>query len=314
MQISVVIPFYNRSELLRCSIPSVLAQTLPAHEIIVVDDCSTEDTSWVPQAFPAIQFIRLSQNGGGAAARYQGALAATGTHIATLDMDDSWYPEKLERQAAFVEKTGDERGVYSHLQWVEEGGFGSVRPQVLPRPDEPIGDYLFIRNGLIQSSTLLMKRDLYLEISRYSEDQFLEDWELILEADARHYRIHLQEEPLGHWNCASDPRRASHVHKEQRYRELLQRQDQHLTPKAKAAFLGRILAPHLVQKGKYGVAVQLLARSLAAGALSPIAVLKITLCSLFPETYKRYAARYNSRQSKDRGTRDSLAQPGAVRN
>jgi glycosyltransferase involved in cell wall biosynthesis len=101
--ISVVIPARNASTTLGRAIDSVLAQTLPAHEIIVVDDGSTDGSAATAGACTAVKLIALSEARGAAAARNAGVRAAQGEWIAFLDADDEWLPEKLSRQAARIE-------------------------------------------------------------------------------------------------------------------------------------------------------------------------------------------------------------------
>jgi len=96
--VSVIIPAYNSGPYLTETIESVLRQTYPHREIIVVDDGSTDDTpARVARYGPALTYIRQAQGGVGAA-RNRGVAAARGDYIALLDHDDLWVPEKLEVQ------------------------------------------------------------------------------------------------------------------------------------------------------------------------------------------------------------------------
>ncbi len=95
---SVVIPTYNGARYLGSTIDSVLAQTYPRVEILVVDDGSTDHTAEVVQRYgSAVRYLGQT-NAGTAAARNTGILAATGDLIALLDHDDLWLPDKLTRQ------------------------------------------------------------------------------------------------------------------------------------------------------------------------------------------------------------------------
>lgn len=105
--VSVVIPTYNRAHLLHRSIQSVLNQTYNRFELLIVDDCSTDNTEEVVKAFDdsRIKYIRCETNGGAAAARNRGILEAKYDWIAFLDSDDVWREEKLEKQIASVDGT-----------------------------------------------------------------------------------------------------------------------------------------------------------------------------------------------------------------
>ncbi len=105
-RISVVIPAFNRAGVLLDAVASVLRQTLPAFEIIVVDDGSTDDTPRVTASLPPPVRVIRQDNRGVAAARNTGILAARGEWIAFLDSDDIWLPSKLEEQTACVARTG----------------------------------------------------------------------------------------------------------------------------------------------------------------------------------------------------------------
>ena len=101
MRVSVVVPTYNASSRLKATIRSVLAQTTPPIEVIIVDDGSTDDTKLVCAAFgDAIVYLAVA-NAGQQRARNLGVRRATGEWIALLDHDDLWHPEYLAELAAF---------------------------------------------------------------------------------------------------------------------------------------------------------------------------------------------------------------------
>lgn len=99
-RISVVIPTYNRVASTRAAVSSVLAQTLPPEEIIVVDDCSTEavDAAAFESLAPHVSFYRTDINMGAAGARQAGVDRARSEFVAFLDSDDLWSATKLEKQ------------------------------------------------------------------------------------------------------------------------------------------------------------------------------------------------------------------------
>ena len=114
-RISVVIPAYNSAEFIGRAIRSVQGQTYPAHEIIVVDDGSTDDTESIVSEFGSgVTYIRQS-NAGAAAARNNGIHATEGEWIAFLDADDEWLGHKLQRQVELLQRHPDLTWVYANF-------------------------------------------------------------------------------------------------------------------------------------------------------------------------------------------------------
>lgn len=107
-KVSVIIPTYKRAHLVTRAIASVRNQTFQDFEIIVVDDCSPDDTKSAVMAVgdPRIRYLRHERNKGLPSGRNTGIAAAHGEYIAFLDDDDSWLPEKLERQLHVVDGYG----------------------------------------------------------------------------------------------------------------------------------------------------------------------------------------------------------------
>jgi succinoglycan biosynthesis protein ExoO len=101
MDFSVIIPAYNVSGIIARAIRSAAAQTLPPLEILVINDCSTDDTIEVVRALeqeiPSLRVVSTPTNGGPSAARNVGLRAARADWIALLDADDAWKPGRLER-------------------------------------------------------------------------------------------------------------------------------------------------------------------------------------------------------------------------
>lgn len=98
--VSVVIPCYNASPFLRETLDSVLAQTYPAAEVLVIDDGSTDDSAAIAESYgPPVRVIR-QENQGESVARNRGIDEAAGDWVAFLDADDLWHREKLAQQIA----------------------------------------------------------------------------------------------------------------------------------------------------------------------------------------------------------------------
>lgn len=102
--VSVIIPAYRWDPYLAEAISSVLAQSLPPIEVLLVNDGAGEIISApVRQLFPTVRLIELPINSGQGAATNAGAKAAKGTWLALLDADDLWHPEKLAEQISCLQ-------------------------------------------------------------------------------------------------------------------------------------------------------------------------------------------------------------------
>lgn len=129
--ISVIIPTYERAHLVGEAIESALNQTLPAQEIIVIDDGSTDDTAAVLRKFGNRIIHRHQINRGVSAARNLGLSLAMGSLIAFLDSDDLWHPQKLESQVKVFQRLPE-----VHLLFTDFGirkQDGTVTPAGTPR-------------------------------------------------------------------------------------------------------------------------------------------------------------------------------------
>jgi teichuronic acid biosynthesis glycosyltransferase TuaG len=108
VKFSIIIPAYNAGKTIVRALQSCLQQTYPVHEIIIVDDASTDDTEALLSAYKEqVKYIQLLKNLGSAAARNKGLDAATGNYIAFLDADDIWHERKLEIIASIFDAKND---------------------------------------------------------------------------------------------------------------------------------------------------------------------------------------------------------------
>ena len=106
--VSVVIPAFNAELFIGETIDSVLAQTYPAYEVIVVDDGSSDRTrELVTERFGTRVRLVVQENQGPSAARNAGAAAARGDYLAVIDADDIWLPEKLSYQTKVLKQNPD---------------------------------------------------------------------------------------------------------------------------------------------------------------------------------------------------------------
>lgn len=106
--VSIIMPCFNAKKYILDAINSVLEQTYPYWELIIIDDCSTDGSADLILEYfgkdKRIKMVRLKQNSGIAVARNTGIELANGRYIAFLDSDDLWLPFKLEKQLDFMQK------------------------------------------------------------------------------------------------------------------------------------------------------------------------------------------------------------------
>jgi len=208
MKISVVIPSFNRADLLPRTVASVAGQTLPPFETIIVDDESKDDTPAVVERlkreYPdlSITFIRHDRNKGESGARNTGLAAATGDVVAFLDSDDEWLPEKLERQAAFLNHTGAD-GVFCECFLVTGSDYKNA-PPVRIAEDTIIPHHLMTRGCGYGTGTNLMIRRAVLS----TDDVFDEDLRLFADLDwlyrvAQKADLRILHEPLSYYHKAA---------------------------------------------------------------------------------------------------------------
>lgn len=105
--VSIIMPSYNTAPYIAETIGSVLKQTYQNWELIIVDDCSSDNTDQIVKPFfsdTRIKYIKNEKNSGAAVSRNKALREAKGKWIAFLDSDDLWMSEKLEKQISFMEK------------------------------------------------------------------------------------------------------------------------------------------------------------------------------------------------------------------
>lgn len=106
--VSVIMPSYNTAEYISDSIKSVQNQSYENWELLIVDDCSIDETEKIVSSFndSRIRFFKNEKNSGAAVSRNRALREAKGKWIAFLDSDDLWFPEKLEKQIKFMNDNG----------------------------------------------------------------------------------------------------------------------------------------------------------------------------------------------------------------
>lgn len=190
--VSVIIPTYNRAQVLGRAVESVLAQTHRHFELIVVDDGSSDHTREVVSQFgDCVQFVRQG-NRGVSAARNAGIKRSHGDLIAFLDSDDEWLPPKLEKQVALF--SGGDFICHTEEIWCRNG-----KPVSQKKVHRKQGGWFFERaleRCLISPSSVMISRSLLDRVGWFDEDlPAAEDYDLWLRITAFH-EVSFVPEPL----------------------------------------------------------------------------------------------------------------------
>lgn len=157
--ISVVIPAYNREKTIKRAIDSVLMQTYTDIEVIVVDDCSSDNTEHVVKNYHdnRVHYIRHATNQGACVARNTGIENAHGAYIAFQDSDDSWRPEKLEKQ---LESLNVNHADICFCR-MERHNYPGKKERLYPNLESGIVDYeTLLLRSLASTQTIIAKREV----------------------------------------------------------------------------------------------------------------------------------------------------------
>ena len=172
-------PNYNGNRFVEQAIGSVLRQTYPNIELLIVDDCSSDGSlrliREIAQRDERIRVIELAQNGGVANARNAGIREARGEYVALIDNDDVWTEDKLERQLALAQRGADI--VYSSYDFIDENGNAVNKPYLVPEKTD--FDRMLTEN-VIGCSTALVKTEL-LRSHPFRAEFYHEDYVLWME-------------------------------------------------------------------------------------------------------------------------------------
>lgn len=187
MKISVILPCLNAGQYIADALQSIQAQTYPAHEVVVIDNFSTDDTvQKIQESGVDVKFLQVPREGV-SVSRNKGIEVATGDWIAFLDADDIWYPEHLERAKRLLESSSDV-SYMSHLDWMTPGDRKPRKVSVAPLfefPTSGITFTQFIENWAhrlyFSPSSVVQKREVVLAAGGLdSSIEGAEDIELFL--------------------------------------------------------------------------------------------------------------------------------------
>jgi glycosyltransferase involved in cell wall biosynthesis len=198
IEVSVIIPTYNRRELVLAAVRTVLAQTRPVQEILVIDDGSTDGTAEaLKQAFGDRVRHVWQANAGVSAARNHGLRLARGRYLALLDSDDAWLPDKTRLQVEWLQARPDHGMVLCDVARVDAQQRQTDvlrRRDYLPE-DGSILKWVLLAPALVPAS-VLMRREVFETVGGFDEQLATgEDLDFHLRVAAR-WKIGVVEQPL----------------------------------------------------------------------------------------------------------------------
>ena len=197
-KVSVIIPTYNRADKIERAIKSVLDQTFEDFDVIVVDDCSSDNTEAVVKTITdeRVKYHRLDKNQGAAGARNSGVAISESEYIAFHDSDDEWLPDKLKKQFEYMQEHPQVGMVYGKMHIVQsdlEGDFPN--DSIEGKLEGEIYTDLLKRNT-IGTPTMFLKRDEFEKVGGFDTNlRCLEDWDFAIRF-SKENKIGYINEPL----------------------------------------------------------------------------------------------------------------------
>lgn len=284
MKVTVAITTYNRPDMLRRAISSVVRQTHTDLEILVCDDASSYDVASLVAEFddPRIKLVSAETNGGVVANRNRALQSATGEFFCFLDDDDIYLPEKVERSLSMaVSHPGDI--IFSQITYVK-GERTWQAPAGGPLAGETYGDYVFLRGGLIHLSACLFPTALGQGVGFRAGLRRHEDFDFLARMTASGARLVFLPQALAVLDITMSGGR---FRRSDKYRETLEAFEfisPHLSEPARLAFLARLGAPKYAAAGLRWRAVSLVLNAYRGGALRPRNAAKLLLKALAPQS------------------------------
>jgi teichuronic acid biosynthesis glycosyltransferase TuaG len=226
--VSIVTPVYKAARYIEETIRSVQAQTYKDWELLLIDDCSPDNSGEIierlAQADARIRYHRLEQNSGAAVARNTAIGMARGEYLAFLDSDDLWEPEKLSRQTRFMQEKGCAFS-YTRIRMTDAEG-NTLKDDI--HVPEKISYQGLLRQTVIATSTVMLNRtklpDFRMPLRRGGQDYAT--WLQILRETGYAYGLN---ETLTVYRTSSDSLSSNKLDSVRQVFEI-QTQDEHINP------------------------------------------------------------------------------------
>jgi glycosyltransferase involved in cell wall biosynthesis len=196
MKVSVVIPTHNRAKMLKRAVDSVLNQTVLPEEIIIIDDCSDDETLKIMQKHPSekLRILQQTENKGVSAARNRGIGESQSNWVVFLDSDDWWLPQKLEKQINFHKKFPQFLISQTDEVWIRNGVRVNPKKYHLKK-----AGWIFdicLKRCMITPSAAMINKQIFEDVGMFDENiPACEDYDLWLRVTHK-YQVGLVNEKL----------------------------------------------------------------------------------------------------------------------
>ncbi len=201
--VSVIIPCFNHGHLVSEAIESVLAQSYGNHEIVLVDDGSTDNTAGNVAGFPGVRYVR-QENQGLAAARNTGARESTGEYLVFLDADDLLLPDALQIGLNTLRSNPDCAFVAGWCKWMTADGTPLETPERVWSGKEDFYHKLLTCNNMGGIMAVMFRRSAFDSVGGFDPTlRSAEDYEFYLRL-TRKYPVYCHDQPVAEYRRRSD--------------------------------------------------------------------------------------------------------------
>lgn len=206
MNVSVIIPTYNREKTIERCLASVMAQTVPPFEIIVIDDGSTDRTITIVEQINWVKLLKQNHRGA-QAARNLGILNARGDYIAFLDSDDEWLPQTLEQMTKKISNCEGSYVIYGDCYCVYKDNIKCTdKSKLWKLPEHTKDSYssLLLQSGPMFQS-MLAKRELFIKVGLLDESvEAMQEWDAAICLAKEAQFLHIKKPLFKYYLCCDD--------------------------------------------------------------------------------------------------------------
>ncbi|MDB5550611.1 MAG: putative glycosyltransferase YibD [Rhizobium sp.] len=303
-EFSVIIPVYNRTDLLKRAMGSVLYQEFVDLEVLVIDDGSVDDIKSIVDSFSDIRIhYHRQSNQGASAARNAGIDRATGTYVAFLDSDDVFLPHHLAVMHAMLRNAP---GSVAYCPIIATRGIHGnfIKPPRAIASSEDMATYLMCDRGFVQTSGVCLSRETAKAI-RYRDDaKFGDDTDFAVRLHLAGYPFVMADAPGVVWSDDLDHERLSDIRQPLGELQWLEDLRPDIPPRAYHGYKGWHQAKSLMQTAPFR-ALTLYFRAALRGAYSPRFAMVVLMQIVVPNHYYRVLSdfwiRRRTRKRENRG-------------